>query len=412
MVNVQSILIVLSVLSVVDHGITGGLEYISSRQVLLTFSSDNDAPVKAVDLWASRDGGKTWQAKSTDRIGQNTLRYTTSEDGWHGFFLILRNSAGTSAQPPQSGHEPHLRVMIDTVAPTLQIHDITSPMPATPGELLTIRLSLIDKHLGEAGIRIFYRTQSGHEWTDGGVVTVTDAEIAWRMPENVSGPFDLRLVATDLAGNRSIAELTDISVKITSDSTTEPTASNEDIQQNKPPLDPVIEPPTPKQPTVAEQKNLEHLRRLAARFQAEGRYSLAAARLEDALQISPDDADLLVDLGSALYWSRRYDEAETNFGSALKTFPDHLGALEGLALVAATEKRYSHAHAYLRHLLRLKPESAKNWLSYGDIEHKLGNKTQALEAWQRVLGLDETDKKLRNHAEKRLKYFGPAKGQP
>ncbi|MCK4340209.1 MAG: hypothetical protein KAY37_00615 [Phycisphaerae bacterium] len=50
--------------------------------------------------------------------------------------------------------------------------------------------------------------------------------------------------------------------------------------------------------------------------------------------------------------------AQDRFQAAVDGLPDHIGALEGLALVAATKKRYPVAREHLRHLLRLRPESS------------------------------------------------------
>jgi tetratricopeptide (TPR) repeat protein len=139
----------------------------------------------------------------------------------------------------------------------------------------------------------------------------------------------------------------------------------------------------------------------------EGRYSLAAARFEDAVGFAPRDADLLARLGTALYRAGRHDEAGARFREALGTNADHAGALEGLALVAVTQKQYAQAREYMRQLQRLEPKSGSVWLRSGDIEHRLGNTPQALDAWRRVLAVAEADKDLREKAQRRLDYFGP-----
>jgi tetratricopeptide (TPR) repeat protein len=118
---------------------------------------------------------------------------------------------------------------------------------------------------------------------------------------------------------------------------------------------------------------------------------------------------LLSELGSALYSAGKYDDATTRFEAALKLTPDVPNALEGLALVAATQRRYPQAREHLLHLLRVNPQSAANWLRLGDIEHKLGNTEEAATAWQRVLDMRAADRALRDKAEKRLKLLGPAR---
>jgi tetratricopeptide (TPR) repeat protein len=116
-----------------------------------------------------------------------------------------------------------------------------------------------------------------------------------------------------------------------------------------------------------------------------------------------------VSLTSALYRLARYNDSDPRFQSALDLAPDHPGAIEGLALVAATQKRYPQAREHLRHLLRLRPESGSVWLRVGDIEHRLGNEAEALDAWERVLTARETDADVRRQAQRRLDYFGRAR---
>jgi predicted TPR repeat methyltransferase len=66
----------------------------------------------------------------------------------------------------------------------------------------------------------------------------------------------------------------------------------------------------------------------------------------------------------------------------------------------------------LQHLLRLTPSSAENWLHLGDVEHKLGNRAAALQAWERVLDLPDADAQVRVFAQERVKYFGSPERRP
>lgn len=407
------------------------MSYVCARQVVLTFAAENSGGVDQVELWASRDGGQSWEPVPAVRMGGHALRYKAPADGAYAFYLVLKNAAGASAGPPTRGCRPHMRVLVDTTAPTLQLHPEASAGPIVAGSAYKIRASLIDEHLGAGGVRVFYRTSGGGPWVDGRQAAIGEHELVWRVPADVAGSIDLRVVATDLAGNRAVEETRGLSVAArAADPAQTPTASGSLSPPPQPdadtgPVAPVrpisaatVEPVTldgasaPSQPeTHPNRAGQEYLRRLATRFMLEQRYDLAAARLEDALATSPNDADLLVDLGSALYRSGRYDDADVRFNKALEARPDHTGALEGLALVAATQKRYPQARTHLQHLLRLMPESGRTWLHYGDIEHKLGNVDLALEAWERVLELDDAEDSSRQKAEKRLRYFGPARLQ-
>ena len=377
------------------------IQYVPSRHVLLTFAADGSAPVTDVALWVSTDGGQKWEKTTAKRVSDTTVGYAATADGPYGFYLVLKSDAGVSGEPPKSGDEPHLRVVVDTVAPMLQLHGVSA---ATGDDGLAIRATLMDDNLGSMGVRIFCRPPGQETWTDAGIAPEADGLIHFHPTTTLTEPVEVRVVATDLAGNQATDELRYV-------------PPPPDIGPAQPvvvkPAEPVtVKPAAPvtlagDETTNAGSESLEHLRGLGQRFMRRQQYDLAAARFEDAAKLSPDDADVLVDLGSALYWSKRYDEAQQRFTAALKTRPDHRGALEGLALVAATERRYPQAREHLLRLLELSPDSGVTWLRYGDIEHKLGNADKANEAWLRVLELKDADDSVREKARKRLSYFRP-----
>ena len=413
------------------HALGDDVRYVASHRVLLTFTPGNGSPVKDVELWITDDQSRTWHSEPASLVGDSTLCYTAPVDGIYGFYLILKNAAGSSSEPPSTGSKPHVRVIVDTIPPTLQVHGpATATMPAARAGQLALRVTLIDENLGDGGGRVFYRVANETKWTDGGVATVSDGQLLWQVPAGVAGPLDLRVASTDLAGNQATDELLGVAVepaRIEAEHpspgsaageppTTQPgpsavvlPAAVEPVRVEPVPAvtlaaKPATNPPAPRQ----RQESLTHLKRLGRRFMNEQRYGLATARLEDALELEPSDADLLVDLGSALYWSKRYDEAGGRFEAALKAFPNHTGAIDGLALVAATQKRYPQAREHLLHLLELQPQSASAWLHYGDIEHKLGNRQRAMEAWERATKLENADEAVCEKAQKRLKAFAPA----
>ncbi len=375
--------------------------YVASRRVVLAYAAANDAPVEQIDVWVTRDGGKTWNTAAVERCGRQAVCYAAPEDGWYGFYLVLKNAAGVSADPPAGGAEPHTRIVVDTQPPTLQLHTGPEPVRITPGEPFRMRLSLIDEHLGSRPVRVFYRTDAAAAWVNGGPAMVDGVEMSWPVPRNVPEQLDLRVVATDRAGNRAVEDRANV--------TSRPPAQVTDTNPVPAPETQLAADisPAPQPPPAVDLERLNQLRRQAALEMAQGRYPQAAETLEQAAGVSPSEPDLLTDLGESLYAAGRHDDADRRFAAAVAAAPDHTRALEGLALVAATQKRYSQAAAHLEHLLRLKPESAETWLHYGDVEHKLGDRSRALEAWGRVLNLRDSEPAVRESAERRLKYFGP-----
>jgi cytochrome c-type biogenesis protein CcmH/NrfG len=397
--------------------------YLDSRRIILSFQTATATPVESIELWASTDGGQSWREVEAGFSGASVVRFEAPADGRYAFYLVLVNSAGRSDEPPGSESRPHATVLVDTVAPTLQVHEAGLLRAGAEAPKLHVLLSLIEENLGDAGVRVFYRTGTDTRWSDGGPVPVIDGQLSWEPPTPAGPSIDIRVVATDLAGNQACEEISDLATGFESPIDQATTASEPDTARRKPVLvAPVkralVEPaahvsfdtPPARQTPTSQPSNtsLARLRQLAERHAALGQFSLATARLEDALERAPGDADLLVDLGSILYRAQRHGDAAARFQAAAELSPDHVGAIEGLALVAATQNRYAQARAHLKHLLRLKPESGCFWLRYGDMEHKLGNGAAAVRAWERVLSVREADDGAVQKAQARLKYFAPA----
>jgi Flp pilus assembly protein TadD len=389
-------------------------QYVASRDIVVACDAANGAPVSKVELWVSADAGRTWQSALAVPCGEHAVRFSAPADGKYDFYVVLHNPAGASTDPPGPGSPPAATTIVDTVAPLLQIH--ATEVQRTDGGAWSVSLkaSLIDENLSPSGIRVFYRT-AGQKWTDGGPATRADRRIVWTPPASAGPLMDLRVVATDLAGNRSVADVLDVTIPASPESasvekaTTRPATSAETrgAAHGLELASDVSLADTDDVPRLAAAPEVQRLCGQADRFMGEGHYSLAAARFEDAVGVAPRDADLLARLGTALFRAGRHDEAGARFREALGSNVNHAGALEGLALVAVTQKQYAQAREYMRQLQRLEPKSGNVWLRSGDIEHRLGNTPQALDAWRCVLVVAGTDKDLREKAQRRLDYFSP-----
>ena len=405
-------------------------QYVAARDVVIEYGVANHVPVTAADLWVSTDAGQTWQEVADAGTKPGVAHYTAPNDGRYDFYLVLHGEGGDSSPPPMAGTEPVTTVVVDTATPLLQINDTAVRTEPDDRQAVAMQGTLVEENLSETGIHIFYRTDDSG-WHDGGPVTFMDGQANWMVPSDVTTNFDIRLVVADRAGNQGTTEPMEIAlvgktaVAVAVDGPSSSPVSAGGMAPVIPPTVAPVEPPSVEPVTITERAepppspasvptsddrdSIKHLRALATDFMREGRYSLAVARFEDALRLSPQDADLSVDLGSALYRQGQYDAAAARFESANTILPGHIGALDGLALVAATQKRYPQAREYLTELQRLQPDDGAVWLRSGDIEHRLGNTNAALQAWNKVLRVSRADAELRAKAQRRIDYFTPAR---
>ena len=411
------------------------LRYVSSREVVLSFTLENGVQADFVHLWVSRDRGQNWTPADSESSRPDRTVFQAPDDGRYELFLIANNSAGASSEPPTADAKPHVSIMVDTKLPTLQIHRAEMRSLAGLERKLTIELSVIDENLGDSGVRLFYRSNADSPWRDGGAVTVVDGRVKWIVEDGLPSSLDLRIVATDLAGNWAKDERLGVATTMINP-TSRPVVEAPSIPAVEwvelPPLQvahvspveiehgytadagspPQDEPKTADRASYLPDPAIERLRRLSDRHMAGGQFALAEARLRDALALAPDSTDLLVRRGGALYRLEKFDEAAADFSSALLADRDNIAALEGNALVEATLRRYPEARKLLTHLLELQPRSAKTWVKLGDVEHSLGNAREALAAWERALEMEGVSAEVIRRARDRLDLFRRTRPEP
>jgi hypothetical protein len=391
----------------------GGPRYVSSRDILVSYQTANTAAIDRVHLWVSTDLGRSWQRTAGEMCERGRVRFEAPADGRYDFYVVLENAAGVSGPEPTSGTRAHSAVIVDTVPPLLQLHAVEVAAAPEGGRLLKMRISLIEEYLHERGMRLFHRTDAGQPWQDGGAAHVLGDVAEWVVPADSPGEFEVILMTADLAGNRVTSEPQSVMLPPVAVAASQPAvAEPQTVTGAKAEVPAATSPAATELTPALTRDEIRAIRETAARLRGEGRTPLALSRLEEAARAAPRDADLLIDLGTTLYSTRRYDDAAAQFERALTVAPDNRAAIEGLAVVAATQRRYPEARQRLAQLLTQTPESGLTWLRYGDVEHRLGNRDEALKAWRRVLEVDPADSDARSKAETRLRHFGSGGSDP
>jgi hypothetical protein len=381
--------------------------YVASRDVLLAFGGGEN--VDRVEGWVTEDDGKAWAPAEVERVGDGQVRYSALRDGRYGFYLLLENEAGRSAEPPLPGDKPHISVIVDTAPPTLQIRRAKAKSGAAP-PAVELRLTLLEENLGPGGLRLFYRAGRSQGWTDGGALHVpartadaAEAVVSWPTTAGIAERLDLMLTCTDRAGNAARDEILAVRTVAADHRDSDDAPRSSASRPGRGEI--ATSAPSPLQetrsPATGDLARAEQMRALAARFLAEGRTDLASARFSDALAESPNDPQLLTEYGTALVRSNRLDDARQRFEAALSAAPKNTAALEGLALVAMGQQRLTDARENLKRLLEIDSGAGRVWLRYGDVEYRMGNRTAAIEAWTKAGGT--TDAQLQATARDRLK---------
>lgn len=400
-----------------------GAQFLRSRDVVLELRSQAAAEAVA---YVSRDNTTTWFETAVARLGETTYCFSAPDDGTYEFYFVLRNDAGPSAEPPVCGAPAHLSVVIDTTPPIVQFRELTiggdADNPTAYG-----RIALIENDV--ASLRLFYRTSAKRTWTDAGSPALVAGRFGHPLPRATGQTIDLCIVATDRAGNAARDERVGLwmpeptapvavqAADIAFANSGEADDANELSAEQRAAAPPLL---GDAEPTELRTRNgrtgasastddasdaIEKLRSAAAEFAMQGRWSLSAARLQDALRLAPNDPGLLSGLGKSEYELGQYEAAAQHYGAILNNAPDHVGALEGLALVEATQRRYPAARDTLLRLLERQPAAAHNWLNYGDVEYRLGNVAKAQSAWEKAAAQADADQGVRAGVQRRMKMI-------
>ncbi len=125
-----------------------------------------------------------------------------------------------------------------------------------------------------------------------------------------------------------------------------------------------------------------------------GHWNDAVREYRRALQIKPDQPDVLDNLGFALVEEKQYSGAITNFQAALKLKPDSIGAHNNLASVLYMQDRYQEAAQQFQTVLQLAPDNESFCVNLAETYLRLSETNQAVEYYRRALKLRPDDSRV------------------
>ncbi len=127
---------------------------------------------------------------------------------------------------------------------------------------------------------------------------------------------------------------------------------------------------------------------LANYLQAEGRYAEAHAAFQTALELRPDDPQLLNSIGTLLSNQDRHEEALARYREALRLNPQYTTAMRNVAVVWMKQGRYAEGLAAVQQVIARYPDDAQAQHLAGYGLFHLDRKADALRHYDRALALD------------------------
>ncbi len=130
--------------------------------------------------------------------------------------------------------------------------------------------------------------------------------------------------------------------------------------------------------SVSGMPDADHLLDRSRRLLSEGKEAEAEDQLRTLLVFSPDSLPALSLLGGILFYSRRYEEAESVYRHQIRVDPASATLHNNLASVLARQGRLIEATAAAERALEIEPESAPPHINLAGIHAAAGDRDQAL----------------------------------
>ena len=118
-----------------------------------------------VELWGTRDGGKSWQSFGKDPKGQSPMLVTVPEEGIYGFRMAIQNGPGMAGRPPLPGDVPGIWIGIDLTRPVGRITPAQQGVGRDGDKLFIAWEASDNRELAARPISLSYSERLGGPWT-------------------------------------------------------------------------------------------------------------------------------------------------------------------------------------------------------------------------------------------------------
>ncbi|MBX7165513.1 MAG: hypothetical protein K1X74_04105 [Pirellulales bacterium] len=163
------------------------------------------AGIRGIELWGTRDGGRSWISFGQSSNYRGPLVMTVHGEGVYGFRIVVHTADGPLGAVPTPGTEPDHWVVVDTTSPTVQITNITCG-PGAQTEAVTVEWTAADARLDVQPISIDYAPSVGGPWTALATKLTNTGAYTWRSRGRLPERVFLRVAARDQAGNVAFAQ--------------------------------------------------------------------------------------------------------------------------------------------------------------------------------------------------------------
>ncbi len=176
---------------------------VNSRSFELEYEIDSVGPsgIAKVELWGTRDGGRTWSSFGVDSDNRSPMPVNVDADGVYGFRVVVQSGSGFGGRQPAEGDTPDIWIGVDLTKPTGRI---ISALVAADGSELVISWEASDDVLDPRPITLSFGSSAQGPWTPIASGLENTGNYHWRLDSRVPDRIYLRLEVRDEAGNLGV----------------------------------------------------------------------------------------------------------------------------------------------------------------------------------------------------------------
>jgi hypothetical protein len=151
-----------------------------------------------VELWGTRDGGRTWSDYAVDNDQQSPMPVSVQGEGIYGFSILVQSGSGFGGRPPAEGDTPDIWIGVDMTVPTCKI---TGTDVSPDGTELTVNWEASDDVLDPRPVTILFSETAAGPWTPLASGLENTGSYRWKLDNRLPPRVVLRLEVRDEAGN-------------------------------------------------------------------------------------------------------------------------------------------------------------------------------------------------------------------
>jgi hypothetical protein len=168
-------------------------------------SSIGPEGIGKIELWGTRDGGRTWNLFQVDNDNRSPIVVNVNAEGLYGFRMVVETSTGLRGTPPGSGDLPEVWVGVDTNKPQAKLWIADAPTAVRPCEL-SIRWNADDEMLAARPVSLSFSDSPTGPWSTIAAGLENTGRYDWRLDNRVPDSIYVRLEVRDEAGNSLVVD--------------------------------------------------------------------------------------------------------------------------------------------------------------------------------------------------------------